>query len=115
MKDHNLIRCIFCDPQEAIRFFLQLKVVTVANDESSCTATLEKVDDEMWTYILQWQDGKFVGEHLRPFRPSIDNLAKFNKGCEGMADLLDQYIKTGELPDVTTNESPFGDLALSHI
>lgn len=67
---------------------MQLQVLKVANDDGSCFASLEKGVGK-WTYILEWHDGKFVGEHLKPFRPSKENLEKFNNGCRGIANQLE--------------------------
>jgi hypothetical protein len=91
MTRHNLIQEFFSEPEDAIKFFVQLKVLRFATSDGGCVATLTKETDAKWIYVLEWKDGKVVCEHFKPFKPSKENIEKFNNGCAGLADLFDQY------------------------
>jgi len=110
MNKYNLITEFFSSPEDAVRFLVQLQVLKVANDDGSCFASLEKGVGK-WTYILEWHDGKFVGEHLKPFRPSKENLEKFNNGCRGIANQLERYIDSNDISFASNEFSPFGNMA----
>lgn len=110
MNKYNLINEFFSNPEDAVKFFVQLKVLKFANEEASCIASLEKKTDSKWTYMLEWEDGKYVGEHIKPFKPSKENIEKFNNGCKGLAKLLERYIDTNDISTVTNAPSPFGDM-----
>lgn len=110
MNKYNLIHEFFSNPEDAVKFFVQLKVLKFTNDDASCIASLEKETDEKWTYLLEWKDGKYAGEHIKPFKPSIENINKFNNGCAGLAELLEKYIDTNDILVITSEPSPFRDM-----
>lgn len=110
MNKYNLINKFFSNPEDAIKFFVQLKELKFANHDGSCIASLEKETDSKWNYRLEWEDGKYVGEYIKPFKPSKENIKKFNNGCEQLAQLLERYIDTNDTSVVTNVPSPFGDM-----
>ncbi|MCF8067444.1 MAG: hypothetical protein K9L30_02550 [Desulfobacterales bacterium] len=107
---YDLIDKFFSNPEDAVKFFVQLKVLKFANDDGSCIASLEKEAVDKWTYLLEWKDGEYVGEHIKPFKPSKENIDKFNNGCAGLARLLEEYIDKNDISVVTNGHSPFGDM-----
>lgn len=111
INKYDLIKEFFSNAEDAVKFFVQLKELRFANEDGSCIAVLKKATDSKWTYELIWKDDKFVGEHIKPFKPSRENIDKFNNGCKGMAKLLETYIDTNDLSVVTNAVSPFGDMA----
>lgn len=110
MDKYKLINEFFSNPEDAVRFFVQLKVLKIANEDGSCIASLEKSTDSKWTYMLEWKDGKYAGEYINPFKPSKENIEKFNSGCRELAKLLEMYIETGDVSVVTNAPPPFGDM-----
>jgi hypothetical protein len=112
MNKYNLITEFFTSPEDAIKFFVQLSVLRIANNDATCIASLEKGADK-WTYILQWKDGRFVGEYIKPFRPSKENIEKFNAGCFGIANQLERYIDANDAAIIESEPSPFGDMAFN--
>ena len=81
---YNLIETFF-SPESAVKFFVQLKELRIANEDMSCIAILKKTCDEKWTYTISY-NGEHLGEHLKPFKPSILNIDKFNNGCKRIAN-----------------------------
>lgn len=65
MNKYNLINEFFSNPEDAVKFFVQLKVLKITNEDAFCTASLEKETDNKWTYMLEWEDGKYIGEYRR--------------------------------------------------
>ena len=108
---YDLIQEFFSNAEDAVQFFLQLKELRFKNEDESCMAVLKKTTDYKWTYELIWKDGKFVGEHIKPFKPSRNNIEKFNNGCRVMAKLLEKYIDTNDMSVAANYRSPFGDMA----
>lgn len=105
---YNLIENFF-SPESAIKFFVQLKELRIANEDTSCIAILKKTSNKKWTYTISY-NGEFLGEHLKPFKPSKLNVDKFNDGCKKMAEQLAFYMDTGDELAITTQASPFGDM-----
>ena len=92
-----------------VKFFVRLKVMGIHNKEGTCYATLEKKDD-CWVYTIGLNKGKFVGENIKPHRPSLENYKLFNQGSKEMARLLEIYIDTDNLKAILTDTRPFGKL-----
>jgi hypothetical protein len=45
--------------------------------------------------LLHWlKDGKYLGDYLKPFEPTIENIEIFNKGCKIVAERMEIYIQT---------------------
>jgi len=110
MNKYDLIEEFFSNPDDAIRFLVRLKELRIASEDAKCIAVLRKTAASKWTYELMWDDGKFVSEHIKPFRPSQENIAKFNSGSKGMARLLETYIDTNDISTIVSAPSPFGDM-----
>ena len=115
MNKYGLITEFFSSGPEAVKFFVQLKALKIANNDKSCIATLEKTSSDKWTYILEWENGQFGGEELVPFKPSIENVTKFNKGTAGLAVLLERFIDTQDLASIEGEPSPFGDMVYKQL
>ncbi|MFC1591343.1 hypothetical protein ACFL43_02345 [Thermodesulfobacteriota bacterium] len=106
----EILETFFTNPEDAVNFFVQLRELRFPSESGDSIACLKKENAEKWTYELTWTDGRFVGEHIKPFKPSQENIAKFNKGCKGMAELLNRYLDTDDLSAITSLPSPFGDM-----
>jgi hypothetical protein len=108
---YNLIEDFFWSHEQMVKFFVRLKVMGIHNKEDTCYATLEKKDD-YWVYIIGLNKGKFVGENIKPHRPSLENYELFNRGSKEMARLLEIYIDTDDIKAIPTDTRPFGKLTL---
>lgn len=83
----------------------------IANEDMSCLATLEKESDEKWLYKVIWMPGdKWAGDYVKPFKPSLENIRKFNDGCAVLAGLLEKFIDTGDVTVITDAPNAFGDM-----
>tara|TARA_B100001079_G_C16057246_1_gene359761 strand:- start:102 stop:446 length:345 start_codon:yes stop_codon:yes gene_type:complete len=109
LNKYNLIEEFFWSHEQMVKFFVRLKVMGVHNEEGTCFAKLEKKDD-FWVYTTGLYNGKFVGENIKPHRPSLENYELFNRGCKEMARLLEIYIDTDDKNAIPINEKPFGKL-----
>ncbi len=93
---YEMIETLFDDLNDYMRFFLKLNEARKATTDFSCVAILKKEDDK-YLYTIEWKDGHWLAEYVRPFRPTEKNLALFHAGCAEMARLLRMYIETGDL------------------
>lgn len=110
MNKYNLIDTFFIDQGDYIEFLVGLKQRIIANDEQTCIAELTK-EDGCFIYKLIWlKDGKFIGDYVKPFRASKDNINTFNEGCRIMADRLSIYIETGNIDLIPIEPPPFKEL-----
>ncbi|MBE6462566.1 MAG: hypothetical protein E7005_02265 [Alphaproteobacteria bacterium] len=114
MTKHNLIETFFSVPQEYLDFFLTLKKSLRASPDGKCIAVLEKVQLEnvegrCYKYTLSYGE-KYIGDYLKFFKPSLENIQKFNEGCKILADRLEIYIETDDISKVPENPPAFGDL-----
>lgn len=88
-----------------------LKERTIASDDANCFATLTKEDDGCFLYKLTWlPDGKFIGDYVKLFKATTDNVKQFNDGCKIMADWLQIYIETDDINLVPEDSLAFGAL-----
>ncbi len=111
MNKFNLIDNFFIDQKDYIDFLVTKKERTIANDEATCFATLEKIDEKHWLYTITWlPEDKYIGDYVIPFKASIENVDKFNKGCKILAERLTGYIETQNVNSVPENPPAFGDL-----
>ena len=78
--------------------------------QTTCVAELTK-EGGCFLYKLTWSaDGKFIGDYVKPFRASLDNIKTFNDGCKILADRLTIYIETGNVDLVSSEPPAFGEL-----
>jgi hypothetical protein len=97
MNKYNLIEEFFNDQEDYISFLLGNSKRILANDEGTCFAELTK-EDECYIYKLTWlADGKFIGDYVKPFKATEDNVNTFNEGCKILAERLSIYIETGNV------------------
>jgi len=105
MNKYDLIDKFFIDQDDYTKFLIGLKQRVIANDEATCFAELTK-EDGCFLYKLTWlKDGKFIGDYIKPFRATNDNINTFNEGCKILADRLTIYIETGNI-DLVPSEPP---------
>ena len=110
---YNLIESFFIDQSDYISFLVKAKERTIANDDATCFATLTKEPDR-YVYKLIWlKDGRYLGEYIKPFKASQENVDIFNKGCKAIAELLTIYLDTNDLSKVPMDTEPFGILNIT--
>jgi len=113
MNKYNLIDTFFLDQSDYIKFLVTLKERIIANDEGSCFASLKK-EDGHFIYILTWQkDGKFLGDYIKQFTGTEENISIFNSGCKIISDRLSIYIESNKIELVPEIPPAFG--ILTHI
>lgn len=109
MNKYDLIDNFFTNEKDYIDF-LTLKQRTIANDDATCFAELSKEND-CFLYLLTWlEDDKCVGDYVKRFDPSPENIKTFNFGCKIIAERLSVYIETGDINLVPTEPPAFGIL-----
>ena len=113
MNKYNLIETFFLDQSDYINFLISLKERVIANDEGNCFASLKK-EDGHFIYTLTWQeDGKFVGDYIKQFKGTDENILTFNAGCKIISGRLSIYIETNKIELVPEVPPAFG--ILTHI
>ncbi|MBC8466417.1 MAG: hypothetical protein H8D55_01140 [Deltaproteobacteria bacterium] len=108
--EYEMIESFFDDLSDYMHFFLVLKEARRATSNFSCVATLRKEDDK-YLYTLEWKDGRWVGEYVRPFRANEEYLRLFHSGCAEMARRLGIYLETGDINQIPKNPPAFGILS----
>ncbi|MFZ4591566.1 MAG: tetratricopeptide repeat protein, partial [Ignavibacteria bacterium] len=109
---YEMIEEFFEDLNDYMSFFMNKKMLCVETPCGKCTATLTKEENGKWLYMLEWwDDGKFCGEYVRPFRVNEENLSVFNKGCAEMARRLRIYLETKDFSKVPMKPPAFGRLS----
>jgi tetratricopeptide (TPR) repeat protein len=112
IEKYEMIEEFFEDLNEYWRFFMNKRELSKETPCGKCTATLSKEEDGKWQYILEWwEDGKFCGENVRPFRANEENLRVFNKGCAEVARRLRIYLETKDFSKVPMKPPAFGRLS----
>jgi hypothetical protein len=110
MNKYNLIDTFFIDTADNEKFLVGSKERTCVNKDASCFATLEKIDG-CFFYKLTWlKDGKFIGDYVKPFSSTPDNIAIFNDGCKILAQRLEVYIDTNDVNKVPNDFPAFQKL-----
>ena len=113
MNKYNLIETFFIDQSDYINFLVTSKERVIANDDGNCFASLKK-EDGHFIYILTWQeDGKFLGDYIKPFTGTEENISIFNSGCKIISDRLSIYIESNKIELVPEIPPAFG--ILTHI
>jgi len=107
---YEMVESFFDDLADYMRFLLKLKEAKRATSDFSCVATLKKEDDK-YLYTLEWKDGKWVGEYVRPFRASEEHLRLFHAGCAEIARRLRIFLDTGDMEQVPKSPPAFGILS----
>lgn len=73
-------------------------------------AILEK-KDECFLYTLNWlKNGKYIGDYVKPFRETKENIDTFNEGCKILAERLEIYIDTNDVSKVPDDFPAFKHL-----
>src|SRR5437879_13843381 len=110
MDKYNLIDKFFKDPQDYIDFLVWKKLRIIANNDATCFAELKK-EGECFLYTLTWlSNGKYIGDYIKPFRATSENIEIFNLGCKILADRLSIYLETNDINSVPTLPLAFGYL-----
>ena len=110
MEKYNLIDTFFTDEKEYLDFLICKKQITIANDEATCFSELKK-EDGYFLYTLTWlEDGKFIGDYVKPFRATTENIKVFNLGCKIIAERLSIYLDTQQANKVPSEPPAFGVL-----
>lgn len=110
MNKYNLIESFFIDQEDYITFFVRLKERTIANEDGTCFATLEKIDDCFLFKLIWIKDGKFIGDYVKPFKATKENIEKFNNGCKILAKRLEVFIDTNDENKIPNDFPAFKDL-----
>lgn len=110
MNKYDLIDSFFIDQEDYTKFLKGLRQRVIANDECTCAAELTK-EDGCFIYKLIWlEDGKFIGDYVKTFECSIENINTFNEGCKILAERLAIYIETGNMDLVPSDPPAFKEL-----
>ena len=110
MIQPDLIENFFSDEEDYITFLVGLKERTLANNDGTCFAQLTKQGD-CYLYKLAWlPNDKFIGDYVKPFRATTENVKQFNEGCKILADRLQIYMETNDINSIPDTPPAFGDL-----
>jgi hypothetical protein len=109
INNRNLIESFLYDVNDYISFKI-LKERMIANDEGTCFAQLIN-EYGYYKYLLTWHvDGKYIGDYVKPFEPTAENIQIFNEGCKILAERLEIYIETNDPINVPMHPPAFGKL-----
>ena len=115
-ENDEIISTFFSDQAHAIKFLVELKEVSKASPNGKYIATLSKEEGHKWLYILyNTQNDLYVGDCVKPFRCSQENIEQFNNGTEYLASLMKQLEVIPEherdaFIDSLANQNAFGRL-----
>ena len=110
MNKYDLIDKFFIDQEDYTKFLVGLRQRVIANDEATCFAELTK-ENGCFLYKLTWlKDGKFIGDYIKPFRATKENIEIFNDGCKILAKRLEVYIDTNDVNKVPNDFPAFKNL-----
>jgi hypothetical protein len=110
MNKYNIIEKFFTDQNDYIDFLVKSQQRTIANNDATCFAELTHLDD-CFLYKLTWlNDGKFIGDYVKPFKATESNINQFNEGCRILAERLAIYVEIGDASLVPLEPLAFGDL-----
>ena len=106
----DIIDKFFSNEKEYISFLVRLKEKLLANQDGTCLAQLSKEGD-CYLYKLTWlPDGKFIGDYVKLFPATTENVNQFNEGCKILAERLRIYIETDDENSVPDSPLAFGNL-----
>ncbi len=111
--ERKLIEKFFTDKEDYLNFLISKKLRIIANDEGTCFAQLSK-EGGYFSYTLNWRkDGKYIGDYVKPFRATDENVEIFNRGCKILAERLWVYIDTNDVSAIPSEPPAFG--VLTHV
>jgi hypothetical protein len=110
MNKYNLIESFFSNQEEYIRFLAGLEDLTIANEEATCMAKLEKIDGCFFYRLFWLENGKFIGDYVKPFKASKENIETFNNGCKVLAQRLEVFIDTNDVNQIPNDFPAFKEL-----
>lgn len=114
MKRPEVVETFYTSIHQHILFLVTKTIDVRFSRTRQCMAVLQKHKD-LYFYSLYWRkkDGEilWLGEYLRPFECSPENIAIFNNGTQKMAVLLREYIETNDFDLIAHAPNPFGGLA----
>jgi len=109
INNRNLIESFLYDVNDYVSFRI-LKERMIANDEGTCFAQLIN-EYGYYKYLLTWHvDGKYIGDYVKVFEPTEENIKIFNEGCRILAERLEIFIATNDAAKVPINPPAFGVL-----
>ena len=106
----EMVDALFDDLDNLERFVLSLKETGKATPDGGCMAFLKKERPDRWTYTLTLTNGPHIGEYVKPFSPTPEQLVVFNEGCREMARRLRIYLATRDVRRVPSKPPAFGPL-----
>lgn len=109
-NERNLITSFFTNLEDYNRFCQKLRGLVIANNEGTVFAELEKKEG-YFLYTLTWlEDQKYIGDYVKVFEPTEENIKVFNDGCRILAERLEIYIITNDEAKVPMYPTAFGEL-----
>lgn len=112
MSNLNLIESFLYDVNDYVSFRI-FKERMIANDEGTCFAQLIN-EFGYYKYLLTWHvDGKYIGDYVKVFEPTEENIKIFNEGCKILAERLEIFITTNDEAKVPMYTPAFG--VLTHV
>ena len=109
-NERNLITSFFTNLEDYNRFCQKLRGLVIANNEGTVFAELEKKEG-YFLYTLTWlEDQKYIGDYIKVFEPTEENIKVFNDGCRILAERLEIYITTNDEAKVPMYPPAFGEL-----
>ena len=109
INNRNLIESFLYDVNDYVSFRI-LKERMIANEEGTCFAQLIN-EYGYYKYLLTWHvDGKYIGDYVKVFEPTEENVKIFNEGCRILAERLEIFIATNDAAKVPINPPAFGVL-----
>ena len=109
INNRNLIESFLYDVNDYVSFRI-LKERMIANDEGTCFAQLIN-EYGYYKYLLTWHvEGKYIGDYVKVFEPTEENVKIFNEGCRILAERLEIFIATNDAAKVPINPPAFGVL-----
>jgi hypothetical protein len=103
---------LFNSLDEYLEFYLDDEEIQKERQNEEFKLTLRKCSMDKWTFWCESVvDGKTVGEYIRPFTPSPQNLDKFTNGLEEITRRVSLFKRTNNPQSVPIHPPAFGDLA----
>jgi hypothetical protein len=100
----------FTDPLDYAKFLAGTRLRTMASDYSDVFVTLEKKGDHFLCIAQVPPNGMYVGDYVKPFRATQENIDIFNLGVNILVERLAIYRATNDLSMVPEKPPAFGTL-----